>query len=292
MTIVLGVDTLTYHCRLEAGEISVEQVLEESAELGFGYVQLNVVHLRDRSMAQLGGLRATADGLGLALHLAGEQVGYAHQGEPVSNGVERIEAWTASAAVLGSPIVRVSSGFYRHDLPDPAAIAAEHRYVIDTLAAGADRIAGSDVKLVLENHSDFTLDEYAQVIETVGADRVGVFLDIINPISTLNDPVPVIRRLLPWAPAGHVKDYRFESMYVEGNYHRRGFQVQWCYPGEGVAPLGELLSELARGQISDPYYLSIEGLDSRRGVADQRERLSASLTVLRRLLPAQALSRS
>lgn len=185
MAIALGVDTLTCHCRLDAGEVTVEDVLAESAALGFAHVQLNIVHLRDRTPQQLAGLRRTADD-------------------------------------------------------------------------------GSGVKLILENHSDFTADEYAQVIEAVGADRVSVFLDIINPISSLEDPVPVIRRLLPWAPSGHVKDYRFESMYVEGGYHRRGFQVHWCYPGEG------------------------EGLDSRRRVADQSGRLRAALAVLRELLPASA----
>jgi sugar phosphate isomerase/epimerase len=284
MTIALGVDTLTYHCRLEAGEVTVEEVLAESAALGFAFVQLNMVHLRDRTPAQLEGLAKTAGDLGLELHLAGEQVGLVHKGDTVASAVERIKAWTEVAAAVGSPIVRVSSGFYRHNLPDPSVIPAEHAYVIEAFGAGADAIAGSGVKLIVENHSDFTTEEYVKVIEAVGPDRVGVFLDIINPISTLDDPIPVIRTLLPWAPAGHVKDYRFQSLYVEGGYHRRGFEVQWCYPGEGVAPLGTLLGEVAAGLGDRPYYLSIEGLDSRRGVADQPERLRASLVVLRELL--------
>jgi sugar phosphate isomerase/epimerase len=265
MTIALGVDTLTYHCRLEAGEVTVEDVLAESAALGFAFVQLNMVHLRDRTPAQLDGLRKAADGLGLELHLAGEQVGLVHKGDTVATAVERIKA-------------------YRHNLPDPSVIPAEHAYVIDAFGAGADAIAGSGVKLIVENHSDFTTEEYVKVIEAVGPDRIGVFLDVINPISTLDDPIPVIRTLLPWAPAGHVKDYRFESMYVEGGYHRRGFMVHWCYPGEGLAPLGTLLGELAAGLGDRPYYLSIEGLDSRSHVADQQPRLAASLKVLRELL--------
>lgn len=291
MTVVLGVDTLTYHCRLDSGEVSVEDVLTECAGLGFGYVQLNVVHLRDRTLADLARLRGTAADLGLSLHLAGEQLGYAFKGEPVAAAVDRVRAWTDRALALGSPLLRVSSGFYRHNLPDPAAIAAERSYVVDALGAGAEAITGSGVTLLLENHSDFTLDEYAGIIEAVGPGQVGVFLDIINPVSTLSDPVPVIRRLLPWAPAGHVKDYRFESMYVEGGYHRRGFQVHWCYPGEGVAPLAQLLAEVAGGHTGDVYHLSIEGLDSRRRVPDQRERLRASLAVLRGLLPRRDAQR-
>lgn len=45
-----------------------------------------------------------------------------------------------------------------------------------------------DIRLLLENHSDFRVSEYQSIIEEVGADRVGVFLDIINPISGFEDP--------------------------------------------------------------------------------------------------------
>ena len=57
---------------------------------------------------------------------------------------------------------------------------------------------------------------------------------------------------------------------------------------QGVAPLAMLLGELAAGLGDRPYFLSIEGLDSRRGVADQSGRLQSALAVLRELLPASA----
>ena len=70
------------------------------------------------------------------------------------------------------------------------------------------------MQIILENHSDFTPEEYVEIIETVGTDNVGVFLDLINPVSTLSDPATVVPTLAPYAKAGHVKDYRFESHYV------------------------------------------------------------------------------
>jgi sugar phosphate isomerase/epimerase len=182
---------------------------------------------------------------------------------------------------VGSPYLRISSGFYRQELTDPALIAAEQRYVIDTLRLAATELAGTGIRLLLENHSDFTVAEYSRIIEAVGPDSVGVFLDVINPISTLADPLPVVTELVRWAPAGHVKDYRFESHYVEGGFHRRGFEVKWCYPGEGVADLAALVGAVAAGHRSPDYHLSIEGLDNRRGVADQRERLTSALATLR-----------
>lgn len=38
MTIELGVDTLSYHCRLAEGEISLEDVMREVADLGAAFV--------------------------------------------------------------------------------------------------------------------------------------------------------------------------------------------------------------------------------------------------------------
>ncbi|MGD9986826.1 sugar phosphate isomerase/epimerase family protein [Pseudonocardia sp.] len=285
MDIVLGVDTLSYHCRLAAGEISLEDVLREIADLGFAFVQLNAVHVRDRDTAGLEGLRALADDVGLGITLSGDVVGRVGNGDTIDGGVDRITRWVALAETLGSPFARVSSGFYRAELFDePGLIAAEQRYVTDTLRRAVDDVPG-DVQILLENHSDFTADEYAEIIAGVGSHRVGVFLDLINPISSLQDPLPVITRLAPLAPSGHVKDFRLVSRYVEDRFHRRGFDVQWCYPGEGVADLTSLVGVLAgSAERAEPYRLSVEGLDNHPGVADQRERLAASLTFLRTLV--------
>jgi sugar phosphate isomerase/epimerase len=144
----------------------------------------------------------------------------------------------------------------------------------------------TDVRVLIENHSDFTPDEYVELIETVGVDRLGVFLDVINPISVLQDPLPVVRRLAPWAVGGHVKDFRIVSRYVEDKFHRRGFDVQWCYPGEGVADLPALTQAVREEASHSPYYLSIEGLDNYPDRADQRERLAKSLELMRGLLGA------
>jgi sugar phosphate isomerase/epimerase len=287
MDIRLGVDTLSYHCRLAGGEITLEEVLAEVAGIGGSFVQLNAVHLRDRSAGQLDELRARAADLGLDLTLSGDVVGRAGEGDTVESGVDRVLAWARLAARLGSPFVRVSSGFYRNELlGSPERIRAEQRYVTDVLSAAASRTPDT-VRVLLENHSDFTPEEYVEIIERVGSERVRVFLDVINPITMLLDPLPVVRQLAPWAPAGHAKDYRLVSRYVEDRFHRRGFDVQYCYPGEGVADLRALVGTLAAGGQDEPYLLSIEGLDNHPGVADQRGRLTASLEFLRTLVTSE-----
>jgi sugar phosphate isomerase/epimerase len=285
VTIDLGVDSLCWHMRLEAAAISAEQVLEEAASLGVPVVTLNLHHVRARSVHDLRDLRARAEGLGLRLLAQGDFVGSPRHGDQPADGVRRIEAWLERAVALESPTLRLASGFYRADLASqPELIDAERRYVTDVLGAASDRATSLGVRLILENHSDFTVDEYERIVDDVGRDRMGVFLDLINPIVTFDDPIRAIERLAPLAQSGHIRDFELRSIQQPDSYHRRGFEVLYRYPGEGVAPVASLIAKLVETVGDRPYDLLIEGLDSRAEVDDQVERLRPALTHVRSLL--------
>jgi sugar phosphate isomerase/epimerase len=284
MAIRLGADTLCWHLRLESGAVSVEDVLAETGALEAECLQVNLHHLRARSLAELEALRERADELGVQLLASGDFLGRAGAGDRPDVGVDRVNAWLERAVTLGSPVLRVVSGFYRAELfGRPDAIEAERRYVVEVLRRTAPDARAAGVTLVLENHSDFTADEYRSIVHDVGEESIGVFLDLINPVAALDDPLPVVEALAPLARAGHVKDYVFESIQTDDGYHRRGFQVLYRYPGEGVAPLADLLRALARGAAERDVWLTVEGLDNRADVDDQRERLGRSLSLLREL---------
>jgi len=285
MEVKLGVDTLCYHCRLEAGEATIEEVLSDAHDLGAQFVQVNTYHVRDRKLADLRSLNAIAHDLGLRILCAGDFLGAARRGDTVAEGVTRLLTWVEQAEAMGSHTVRVASGFYRHELMDhPEVIKQEQAFVIEVLQKAIGEIGSTAVRPLLENHSDFTADEYVEIVKAVGPGAMGVFLDVINPITMLADPCQVVARLLPWAEAGHVKDYRFQSVFVEDGFHRRGYNVEYCYPGEGVADLAAVVGQIAADSRQGPYWLAVEGLNNYRRVADQKYRLQASFDVLSRIL--------
>lgn len=282
----LGADTLCWHLRLESGDVTLESVLEEAAGLGAECVQVNLHHARDRDLDGLRNLAERAGALGLTLLASGDFLGEARNGDDPPVGIGRVEAWLARAVALGSPVLRVVSGFYRAELfGREDMIEMERRYVVEVLRHAASLAVEDGVTLLLENHSDFTASEYRSIVEEVGNGQVGVFLDLINPIAALDDPLPVIEELAPLAPAGHVKDYVFRSLPTDDGYHRRGFEVLYRYPGEGVADLAALTAALARGLGGREFFLTVEGLDNRADVADQGERLDRSFRALREMLP-------
>ena len=215
---------------------------------------------------------------------SGDFLGRGRDGDEPSVGVARIEAWLERARALGSPLLRVVSGFYRADLAGrPELIEAEREYVCAVLRGAVPAAEGADVMVLLENHSDFTVSEYEEIVAETASAKVGVFLDLINPVAALENPVEVVERLAPLAHAGHVKDYVFRSIPTDDGYHRRGFEVLYRYPGEGVADLPGLLEALRRGVGERTFFLTVEGLDNRADVADQQARLGPSLARLREL---------
>jgi sugar phosphate isomerase/epimerase len=140
----------------------------------------------------------------------------------------------------------------------------------------------------MENHSDFLVEEYEQIVASVGTEHVGMFLDLINPIMTFDDPIRAIDVLAPLARNGHVRDYELRSVHQPDRYHRRGFDVRYRYPGEGVAPLRDLLGALVSAVGDRPYDLLIEGLDSTAQTLDQHDRLAVSMPLVRGLLDEAA----
>ena len=279
----LGVDTLCWHLRLERAAVTLEDVFEQAAGLGSDFVQVNLHHVRNREVAELRRLAARAAELGLRLLASGDFLGEGRNGDSPDIGIGRVHAWLERAVALESPILRVVSGFYRAELLGrPELIEAERRYVVSVLRGALPASDAAGIALLLENHSDFTANEYRSLVTEAGG-STGVFLDLINPIAALDDPAPVIRALAPLARAGHVKDYVFESIPTDDGYHRRGFAVRYRYPGEGVADLPLLTTLLREGVRDRDFHLSIEGLDNYADVDDQRERLAPALELLRSL---------
>src|ERR671925_1486079 len=157
----LGVDTLCWHLRLERGAVTLEDVLEQAAGLGAALVQVNLHHARTRELEELDDLAARGRELGLQLLASGDFLGEGRNGDEPEVGIGRIEAWLERAVALGSPVLRVVSGFYRAELMGkPELIEAERRYVVSVLRGALPAADAAGVALLLENHSDFTVDEY------------------------------------------------------------------------------------------------------------------------------------
>jgi len=282
--IKIAVDSICYHGPLEAGRITIDEIVDQTAQVGADALQLDLHDVRTLDLDELAKLRKRVEDKGVVMAAHGGEIGSPRGGLTPDDAIGRISFWLERANVLGSPILRFHSGFYRSDIGGAEAIEDERQYMMATLRAVSPIAAGYGIRLAVENTSDFIADEFLSIFDEVQLPNVGIYLDITNPLVIYDEPVAAISRMAPLALGGDVKDFALESIWTEDNFHRRGFKVLFRYPGEGVTPIPLLIGTLQKAIGDRDFVLGIEGLDSWPDVIDQPERLARSISYLRSLI--------
>ena len=282
--IKIAVDSICYHGPLEAGRITIDEIVDQTAQVGADALQLDLHDVRTLDLDELAKLRKRVEDKGVVMAAHGGEIGSPRGGLTPDDAIGRISFWLERANVLGSPILRFHSGFYRSDIGGAEAIEDERQYMMATLRAVSPIAAGYGIRLAVENTSDFIADEFLSIFDEVQLPNVGIYLDITNPLVIYDEPVAAISRMAPLALGGDVKDFALESIWTEDNFHRRGFKVLFRYPGEGVTPIPLLIGTLQKAIGDRDFVLGIEGLDSWPDVIDQPERLARSISYLRSVI--------
>ena len=71
------------------------------------------------------------------------------------------------------------------------------------------------VRLALENHKDWRIDEMLKILRRIESEWVGVTVDTGNNMSLLEDPLDTVKAFAPYATAVHLKDMGVEA-YEDG----------------------------------------------------------------------------
>ena len=91
------------------------------------------------------------------------------------------------------------------------------------------------VKLAVENHKDWRAPELAAVLKELGSEWIGVTLDFGNSIALLEDPMEVVRTLVPYVLSTHVKDMAVEE-------YPDGFRLSEVPLGKGILDLPQIVA--------------------------------------------------
>jgi len=208
--------------------MSIGEMLERAAKSGAQVIQIRSSVVDALAPRAANALASRAARLGLHLELLG---GDARRSD-FPRSIER-------AAELGVKAMGCTFGFRTR----PGAIASYAEWMqyiektvvhLRQLAAAAERY---DVKVGVEPHFDFTVDEIAAIIERVGSPYIGVLLDIGNPVATLDDPLEAARKLGPYTVATHIKDFRVDET-------PEGFELTMVPLGTGNIRVAEILEHL------------------------------------------------
>jgi 3-oxoisoapionate decarboxylase len=106
------------------------------------------------------------------------------------------------------------------------------------------------VKMGLENHKDWTVDEMARLLAQFSSPYLGVCIDWGNNVSLCDDPMEVIERLAPFAVSAHIKDMAVEE-------YPDGFYLAEVPLGQGYFPLKKMADTILAARPDTKFSLDM-----------------------------------
>lgn len=150
-----------------------------------------------------------------------------------------------AAKELGGPVLRTGYGDQkirksRYGTDD---VITHIKFLTSNLAEAAKIAESEGVILAVENHTDFTGLEWAEVLKRVDSPQVRAAFDTANGMTIFRDPLDDANAVAQWTLTTHVKDLRVVEN-PQGRYSRVPFTLVGCPLGEGHISILPILRRL------------------------------------------------
>jgi sugar phosphate isomerase/epimerase len=122
------------------------------------------------------------------------------------------------------------------------AVAGFHRQI----AMAVPIVEKHRMRLGIENHKDWRVDEQVALLKRYSSEYVGVTLDTGNNLSVLDDPMETVEKLAPYTFNVHFKDMAVEETPV-------GFLMSEVPLGDGLLDLRRMVNTI-RGARPEAFF--------------------------------------
>jgi sugar phosphate isomerase/epimerase len=206
--IKLSCNLYSFNGPLTSGAMTLDQVIDYCAELGFDAVDPTGYYFKGYPQpaadAEVYRIKHLAFRAGLDISGTGVRNNFAQaDGTARTAEVAHVTRWIEVAAKLGAPVLRVFSG-----LEVPAGHTEDHarQWVVDCLTSVVQRGAERGVMIVLQNHHDLvkTADDVLTLRNLVPSEWFGLNVDIGS--LRMGDPYAEIAKLAPYAYTWQLKE--------------------------------------------------------------------------------------
>lgn len=225
---------------LGAPSASIDELARITASTGVGMVELRCAAdellTPATSPAEAATLGRDLRAVGVSPLVVASYVRIARDdGDPVAEVVEHVRL----AEAVGASFVRVFGGVER--VSESREVAAAR------LADAANRVAGTEVAIVMETHDVFlTGAAIADILDRADASGTGALWDVVNPWRAGESPRETADALAPWLKHVQLKDAVSPT------------ELAPVLLGDGAVPLATVLSELDRIDYSGAIALEWE----------------------------------
>ena len=238
----LSCNLYSFNAPLRSGEMTLEQVIDFCAELGFDAVDPTGYyfpgHPEPPTDAYLNAIKRRAFLSGLDVSGTGVRNDFT-QPEVAKReaDVAHVGRWAEVAAKLGAPVLRVFDG-----RAEAAGATREQRtdWVVEAFRACAAHGERHGVMIAYQNHDELlkTADEVLALRGRIASDWFGLNVDI-GSLRT-GDPYEEIARLAPFACTWQIKERLYRRGHEEKTDLKRVFAILRDTGYRGYAPIETL----------------------------------------------------
>jgi sugar phosphate isomerase/epimerase len=166
--------------------------------------------------------------------------------------VERFETEVRTATACGADVVRtVLSPGRRYEVFNTAEDSLRFARRAETALRLAEPLARKHrVRLAVENHKDFRVDELVSLMKHFDSEFVGVCLDTGNNVALLDEPLATAKELARWTMTVHLKDMGVEES-------RDGFLLSEVPLGSGLLDLGAIVAAVRKASPKARFNLEM-----------------------------------
>jgi len=240
--IKLSCNLYSFNGPLRSGEMSLEQVIDFCAELGFDAVDPTgyyfVGHPDPPADAYLYAVKRRAFLSGIDISGTGVRDDFTQpEAAKREADVAHVGRWTEVAAKLGAPVLRVFDGRAETKGPSRDQMTS---WVVECFRACAAHGERHGVMIAYQNHDELlkTADEVLALRERVASPWFGLNVDI-GSLRT-GDPYEEIARLAPFACTWQIKERLYRKGQEEKTDVKRVFAILREAGYRGYAPIETL----------------------------------------------------
>ncbi len=172
------------------------------------------------------------------------------------SGVEKFDAALRTAEQSGAKVVRIAIGGRRYEQFDRTEqFKAFAERTFKSLQLAEPVAARQRMRLAIENHKDWRIDQLLNMLKRIDSEYVGVCIDTGNSFALLEDPIEVVQAYAPYAYAAHLKDMAVAE-------YDEGFLLADVTLGQGLLDLPKMVEILRKENPGIRFNLEMATRDS------------------------------
>lgn len=226
---------VSFFDRIISGKMSLGEWAHMGADLGLDAIDLSILFIPDRSKSKVDAARAQIESAGMRVAMVTSYPDFTHpdaqqRAKELEAEIEVVEA----ARQLGARLVRVTAGQGHPETAREDGIC----WAVDGLYELAQRVRGSGVALVYENHAKPGAWQYADfsqppeifldIVRQTAGSSLGVNFDLGNAATFAPDPVKLLEAVIGRVVSLHASDSSTRGA------------LNHCLLGTGITPYPEL----------------------------------------------------